>query len=237
MDIVYTVKQERENEELTYSLRTLINLPHDRVYIVGGCPENINKAKITYVPTTTQSTKYKTTAVNLKVVSEIQDLSENFIWMNDDFFILQKISDPIKELNLCQIQMKEWVSSFIKRNLRLTQYMYGVKQTALYLNRIGIKNPVGYELHIPFIYNKSSVKTMFSLSGIDQVPLLQPRSVYGNMFLKDSVESKDVKILRNSVVDFSVIDKQKFLSSSDITWPKVKPYLQRKFKNKCVYEL
>ena len=237
MDVVYTLKYSETNEELLYSIRSLCNIPHDVVYIVGGCPSGLNVKKLVHIPIPAMSSKYDTTLNNLYEISKLEDLSENFIWMNDDFFILQKISNPVKELNLCQIQMKEWVISFMKRNLRLTKYMYGVQQTSLYLNRIGIKNPVGYELHIPFIYNKSNVKTMFSLSGIGKVPNLQPRSVYGNMFLKESVESKDVKILRNSVVDFSLIDKQKFLSSSDITWPKVKPYLQRKFKNKCVYEL
>lgn len=51
MDIVYLVKECRINEELTYSLRSLVNLPHDKVFLVGGCPTNIDKTKITHIPT------------------------------------------------------------------------------------------------------------------------------------------------------------------------------------------
>ena len=43
MDIVYLVKNSRTNDELTYSLRTLVNVPHDKVFLVGGCPDNIKK--------------------------------------------------------------------------------------------------------------------------------------------------------------------------------------------------
>lgn len=35
-DIVYFVKESRENEELRYSLRTIKNFPHDKVYFNDG---------------------------------------------------------------------------------------------------------------------------------------------------------------------------------------------------------
>lgn len=238
MDIVYTVKNTPTNEELIFSLRSLRNLPHDRVYFVGGCPANINRAKVKVVFTEVQATKYKSTTHNLAAAVEIKNLSENFIWMNDDFFILQKIEDPLKELNLNRGTIQQVMDSFLERNEnRLTKYMYGAQQTLRYLQRIGIKDPLSYELHTPFIYNKHNVKQMFALSGIDRVPVLHKRSVYGNLFMKDSTYARDVKVLRATPVNFEEWSTRKFLSSSDITWGKVKPFLQSIFKEKCEYEL
>lgn len=238
MDIVYTVKNTPTNEELIFSLRSLRNLPHDRVYFVGGCPANINRAKVKVVFTEVQATKYKSTTHNLAAAVEIKNLSENFIWMNDDFFILQKIEDPLKELNLNRGTIQQVTDSFLEKNEnRLTKYMYGAQQTLRYLQRIGIKDPLSYELHTPFIYNKHNVRQMFALSGIDRVPILHKRSVYGNLFMKNSTYARDVKVLRATPVNFEEWSSRKFLSSSDITWSKVKPFLQARFKEVCEYEL
>ena len=237
MDIVYTVKQSDTNEELLYSLRSIANMPHDRVYMIGGCPKFINRDNVTWISTPAQDTKYKSTTMNLQVAVSLNELSEDFIWMNDDFYILQKIQDPVKELNLMQGTIKQIVQSFLDRNRRLTKYMYGAQRTMLYLNSIGFKDPIGYELHTPFIYNKKRVIEMFKLSGIKDVPILHKRSVYGTLYMKNSVKTKDVKVLRASSVEKSELDMQKFLSSSDYTWPKIRPYLSSKFTEKCKYEL
>lgn len=238
MDIVYTVKNTPTNEELIFSLRSLRNLPHDRVYFIGGCPANINRAKVKVVFTEVQATKYRSTTHNLAVAAGLDKLSEDFIWMNDDFFILQKIADPLNEFNLNKGTIQQVLHNFLEKNEHhLTKYMYGAQQTMEYLHRIGIKDPLSYELHTPFIYNKSKVRQMFALSGIDKVPILHKRSVYGNMFIQGSTYARDVKVLRASPVDFQEWSSRKFLSSSDITWSKVKPFLQARFKEACEYEL
>ena len=41
-DIVYFVKESESNEELRYSLRSLVNFPHRYVWFYGGCPEGLN---------------------------------------------------------------------------------------------------------------------------------------------------------------------------------------------------
>lgn len=237
MDIVYTVKSAKVNEELFYSLRSIRNIPHDNVYVIGGCPYNLNHKYIKWIPADTLETKYKTTTHNLEIAANLEKLSEDFIWMNDDFYILQKIEDPIKELNLNKGGLQESLDDFIKRNGVCTAYMTGAEQTLDYLKTLGIHNPLSYELHTPFIYNKSRVKTMLALEGIRKVPILYKRSVYGNMYYDNSVQVTDVKILRASIVDYAEWDKRKFLSSSDITWVRVKPYLEKRFKDKSIYEL
>lgn len=48
-DIVYFVKESKTNEELRYSLRTLKNFPHRKVWFYGGCPEGLKPDQYVYV--------------------------------------------------------------------------------------------------------------------------------------------------------------------------------------------
>ena len=46
LDVVYCVKELITNEELRYSLRSLRNLPHRKVWIFGGCPKWVNTEEV-----------------------------------------------------------------------------------------------------------------------------------------------------------------------------------------------
>lgn len=237
MDIVYTVKASATNDELKYSLRTIENLPHDRVYIIGGCPEFVNQDTVTFIPTDTLPSKYDTTLNNLKVACSLKSLSEDFIWMNDDFYILQKVEDPMRELNLQKGSIRLWIKEYKKHNLALTKYMLGVEHTLEYLKSLGIPDPACYEMHTPFVYNKSRVKSLLEREGLKSVPMIQIRSVYGNIYNLNGELTEDVKVLRKDNLDLSKFDNKKFMSSSDFTWPKLEPYIKLKFNKKGVHEL
>lgn len=47
-DIVYFVKESAKNEELRYSLRSLKNFPHGRVWFYGYCPSFLKPDKCKY---------------------------------------------------------------------------------------------------------------------------------------------------------------------------------------------
>lgn len=234
MDIVYLVKNSPINEELTYSLRSLVNLPHHQVFVVGGCPANLNRDKIIYVPTLQGGNKYKNTTLSLKTVCQDSRLSGDFILMNDDFFILKPIKDPISELNLCRGTIKEVLEKMRTRHNTDGPYMTSMHQTDVYLQDIGVKTPLSYELHIPIVFNKTKFLDVFSLPYITDSILAHKRSVYGNLYFTNSVKIDDVKVYR----DFeTLIGSDKFLSTEDISWPKVKPHIHTLFSNKSIYEL
>lgn len=237
MDIVYTLKQSETNEEFFYSLRSLCNLPHDRVYIVGGVPYNVDLNRVHYIPTKKLETKYKTTTQNLIVAANIKELSDDFIWMNDDFYILQKIENPVVELALHYGTINSVIDMYMRRIGHMSRYIEGAKTTLEYLNTLGIKEPLSYELHIPIIYNKHKVLEMFELPGIKDIPVLYKRSVYGNIYNIGGAYTSDVKILNKTPVDDTILNTMKFLSSSDFTWVKIKSHIQTKFEKKCKYEL
>ena len=238
MDILYTVKNTVQNEELLYSLRTLKNLPHDRIFIVGGCPKSINQDKIIYIPRKQSGTKYQNTTNNLKVACLDERLSNDFILMNDDFFILRPVENIVNELN-CHIGT---ITSRIQRHImkygKPSKYCNGAEETRNFIRKItGDWEPLSYELHIPMVLNKEKFLKMFDLPGIEDISVLHKRTLYGNLYYKNSKEIPDVKCLNGALFDWHYAEERKFLSSSDDSWVFVRSYLIHRFPEKSEYEI
>lgn len=102
MDIAYILKEKPDNyDELRYSLRSLKNIQHDKLFICGYLPKFINNRKVTYIPTLQTLSKYENARNNKIELCKCSLLSDDFILFNDDFYMLEKINDPLEELNLC----------------------------------------------------------------------------------------------------------------------------------------
>ena len=87
MDIVFVVRPGESNEVLRYSLRSLVNLPHRQVYISGYCPSWVKN--VIYIATDQEGNDdLDNSNHNLICAAIREDLSDNFILMNDDFFIM-----------------------------------------------------------------------------------------------------------------------------------------------------
>lgn len=235
MDIVYLLKNTPINEELIYSLRTLKNLPHSKVFLVGGCPNTIRKENIVHIPVLQRPNKYKNTTLSLELACRDSRLSQDFILMNDDFFVLQRIENPKNALNLFRGTLEEVLQDYSERyGTDANHYILGMRQTNIFLKDLGIEKPLSYELHIPFVMNKHKVLEMLSLPYINSLKVIHKRTIYGNLFLKYSKQTDDVKILRDIYLP---VHNDQFLSSEDASWPYVKTYIGRKFKEKSIYEI
>ena len=234
MDIVYLVKNCTENEELTYSLRSLVNLPHDKVFIVGGLPSNLNRDNLVHIQVIQGNNKYANTTHSLRTICQNNCLSDDFILMNDDFFVLEPIKDVVKELNLCRGKISDVIYDYQVRYGHLDNpYINGMKQTKIFLEDIGFKEPLSYELHIPIVMNKHKVLKMFDMPNLDSVRVLHKRSLYGNLYFKGSAVINDVKVLRNY---FYPLGSKKFVSTEDDTFYRVRPFLKSLFPEKSEYE-
>ena len=239
MDIVYLVKNSRFNEELTYSLRTLVNVPHDKVFLVGGCPENIKKDTIIHIPVLQTGNKYQNTLKNLELICRDPRLSEEFILFNDDFFLLLKTTDnPRAEFNLCRGFIKDVYDEYSAMyGNDGNYYIQAMRQTMIFLQDLGIKEPLSYELHIPLVMDKNKVLRAFSLPGIHTIGAGHIRSIYGNLFLEGSRVVADCKIRHRTERIQRMTTNSKFLSSADSTWEYIKPFIQSKFPDKSEYEV
>ena len=209
-------------------------MPHNQVFIVGGCPPNLNKSKLIHSPISQGNDRYENTTNSLKHICQDARLSDNFILMNDDFFILKPINNPETELNLYRGTIQEVINEIGHRYETGSPYLTGMKQTHIYLRDLGYNKPLSYELHTPMVLNKKRFLALFSLPYIETIRKGHIRSIYGNVYLKDSQEIRDVKVYRDF---YTPLGSDKFLSTEDNSWPRIKQYVGTLFPDKCPYEL
>lgn len=233
MDILYTLAENYDGAELRYSLRSLKNIPHERVFIVGGCPKWVKN--VIHIPATQSGTKYKNTTENLKIACNDTRLSEDFIFFNDDFFVIKTIKDPVKELNIYMGTVQSIIDALYKWHPFGSAYIRGMEETRVLLCELGKQEPLSYELHIPCIFNKYNYLKMFDIEGVKDINCLHKRTLYGNLYRTGGKYMQDVKVLTRHKFDTAKVDK--FLSCSNAAFDKVSAYLGGKFPEKSPYEI
>jgi hypothetical protein len=229
MNFVYICK-EGQNEELKYSIRSVIeSFPDAKIWVVGGKPDwYIGN----YIEVHQVHTKYKNAYENLNKICNSDEISNDFILMNDDFYIVKKINE-IKNYHGGSLLSKINLYEKINGNSNYTR-----KLAATYkkLKTLNIENPLDFELHVPMIMNKDKLKQVLKYK--DQFLW---RSMYGNIFKIEGEEMQDVKVYTKGPLVLKSynlnIDKHVYLSSADssfqIIWEKI---LKNQFKTKTIFE-
>jgi len=229
MDFVYICK-DGNNEELRYSIRSVVeSFPYSNIWIIGGKPDwYIGN----YIEIDQSQNKYKNAVENLKNICSSSQISNSFILMNDDFYIIDKI-DSIKTFHGGYLLDK--INLYQKLNSN-SNYTRKLNATYKRLKGIGIDDPLDYELHIPMVMEKEKLQEV--LNNNDQFLW---RSMYGNIFKVGGSEMKDVKVYGSGPLvpkSYNLnVDNHTFLSSADssfnIIWNKI---LKVKFKQKTKFE-
>ena len=89
MQYVYVCRP-GENEELRYSIRSVeANLPSGEIWVVGGKPSWYSG---NYIPVDQVAGKQNDAIKNLFTIVESDKIQENFVLMNDDFFVVKPVS-------------------------------------------------------------------------------------------------------------------------------------------------
>jgi hypothetical protein len=206
-DFVYICK-DGINEELKYSIRSVsFSFPDSNIWVVGGKPDwYIGN----YIEVEQKDSKYKNAVRNLETICNSQEISESFILMNDDFYIVKKI-DKIENFHGGFLLDK--INLYQKLNSN-SQYTRKLSRTYNKLKALGFEDPLDYELHIPMIMEKEKLKTIIEL--LDQFLW---RSIYGNKFNVGGTQMEDVKVYNSGPLvlksyDLNV-DDHTYLSSAD----------------------
>ncbi len=221
MDLVYPLRDESDDDyfELKYSLRSMSNVPHDRVIIVGGKPSWITN--IVHIKET-DSHSLKGYNSMRKLLAAFNVVSEDFIYMNDDFFML-------KEQNIQYFHQGKLKDNVERRGplLNFSRYWAGMKRVSILF-----EEPLDYEIHYPFIFNKNRLLEMTNKYDMDKQYSL--RSLYGNEFGVGGEFMKDNKVY--AIEDFK---GDLFVSSSDQlhTDGALTKALDKMFPRKSIYEL
>jgi hypothetical protein len=228
MDIVYICRS-GENEELRYSIRSAVkNLTHDKIWVVGGKPDWYTG---NYIEVDQTKGKYSNARNNLRAICNSKDISDSFVLMNDDFYILNKVSlIPYMYAGTLDDKINNREDIFSGNSYtKLLQQTLG----SLFIRTKNII--LDYELHVPMIMEKNKLKKTLLFSGLW-------RSVYGNMFEVGGIKTCDVKVYDKKEIFYKASYdinnlKHDYLSSSDQSFKTVKSLvLEKQFKDKTIYE-
>jgi hypothetical protein len=184
-DFVYICRS-GDNEELKYSIRSVLKIfPGARIWVVGGKP---NWYIGNYIGVAQDQDKYTNALNNLMAICKSTEISESFILMNDDFFIL-------KGFNLEESFHGGYLINKINRyagTTRSAKYITKLETTYRSLAREGIEDILDYELHVPMAMEKNKLNKI-----ITKYPTLLWRSMYGNIYNLKGTEITDVKFYSN----------------------------------------
>jgi hypothetical protein len=220
MDYVYICRA-GENEELRYSIRSVVKYAtHDNIWLIGSKPDWYVG---NYIQIEDIGNKFDNITNCYKALPHIGALSDDFVLMNDDFFILKPIG---KMPTLYDGTLADKIDVHVSVS-GMSQYARVLVKAKKELIKQGIKEPLCYDIHVPMTFNKSMLSYMDYSNNA-------PRSMYGNIYNVGGIQIKDVKIYKNDSV--FALDSSHFISSEDNSFNLIKERLEEIFPTPSVYE-
>lgn len=224
-DIVYFVKESLfPNEELRYSLRSLRNFPHAKVWFYGGCPKGLNPDY--HVPVLQdKENKWQNVNMMLRMACSNDKITNKFWLFNDDFFIMEKIEHP---KNYYRGDLYKRIVQLEDKYNHITPYSQMLRKTAQELVSMGLDTK-DYTLHIPMLLDRAKALELFKLT--DGCGF---RCLYGNYS----------HIAKDTINDCKIVSIEKewrggcYLSTTEESFTgNVGKQIRDRFPNKCQYEI
>jgi len=181
-DVLFRVRMGRVNETLRYALRSLSNVPHGEVFIVGYKPPWVSD-EVTLLPDRAKTTIKWRAGLEQFALGCDQLRGRNLILIDDDMFIVNPV-DSIEVMHagpLVQIAKR-----------KVGAYGRTFQNTVAYLKEQGIDDPLSYERHVPLPVDATHAADIL-LAVMKWGKTTQPRSVYGNMAHIEGVQIRDAK--------------------------------------------
>lgn len=215
IDVLYRVRRGK-NENLRYSLRSLANIPHGDVFIVGHPPAWVSNVHV--ITPKTWRTKWRALVGDLALAcSELK--GQRLLLIDDDMMVLSpRESVPVLHGGDLRKAAKRKIGAYGKT----------LTWTADYLEEHDIAMPLSYELHVPLEIDADAMRAVIEPALGHRRPL-QARSLYGNAVDLGGTEAQDVKLEKGPM-------PSEFLSTSPYSWRHWQPQLDALFPTPSVYE-
>ncbi|WP_336642314.1 hypothetical protein [Microbacterium sp. MMO-56] len=225
IDIVIPVRP-GPNEELRFALRSLINVPHRQVHIVGAAPSWVDRSAVRVFPQPRATQKSDTVAGHLLAACADPEISDPFILFNDDFYVTEPIP-AVPALNRGLVV--DVLTEFHDRGAASGYVASMVDTRRRLLEHFGVE-PLSFELHLPIVVDKGLMEAAIALG--EGVQRWHRRTAYGAVAGITGERADDVKVTRPS----DRIPAGPFLSTSDASFRWVRPMLRRIFPTPGPYE-
>jgi hypothetical protein len=210
LDVVYILGKGSQwrNNELRYSLRSLKNLPHRNVYIIGYLPKFIRADRVKHIPAEDPTSNKIINSIHKhSIACQTEGISEDFILMNDDIFIMK----PTEVI-------PRWYRKTLKESIEAHPTHDGYYHQSLVLTDqvLQLKNipkPLDYSVHSPIVFNKKKLTEVLEVCQKFKPNALLIKTVYGNYFWRKSELHIDVKASHERHLE--ELQAEPFLSITD----------------------
>jgi hypothetical protein len=233
MDIVYPLGKGTtwDNNEIRYSLRSVEKFLSgvENVWVVGEKPSWLKNVIHLPFPDIT-GVPWRNTMAKLLHVCKQADLSDEFLYMNDDFFLHDYFDiETFPYLYRGNLPAGRRVSRLaaLNRKENTTEILKQMRITTL-----------DYDMHAPFRFQKEKV---LRLPITEKMPgAFHPRSLYGNLYNVRGIQSHENLVWpRRSLVELEgeLFEKQFFAitSNAGADWV-VRKYIQNEYPVPSKYE-
>lgn len=160
-DIVIPCKPEEHNEELRFVLRSLANLPHGTVHIVGYAPTWVDRDTVNVIHRPRKGGKFSAVLGNIKAACMSEDVSDEFVLFNDDMYVMQKIK-TVPVLNYGTVADRVARLRGLGNN---SMYVQSMENTQKALEELGYRDILSFELHTPLPVQKRLMLAAIALKG------------------------------------------------------------------------
>lgn len=230
--LLYPYKSKGSDEELRYSLRSVCkNLPHRNVIIVGDRPKWLSDDPgVTHLAVTSVSNKHLDVRNKVYKSLHAPNLSDIFIYMNDDLFVMNPIT-KVSPYNRGTIS--EAIAEISDLGHKGGDYLLGMQMA----QRISDGN--SYELHIPMEFETYRLINLFNVLLPEyenvEVASFQFRTLYGNIYNIGGRTIHDVKV-RSGQRDFPKGGTYLSTDNNSFANGAVGQYIRDAFPEACKYE-
>lgn len=235
-DVIYKYKATGDGDELRYSLRSLENLPHGNVHIIGDRPEWVNN--VTHHPADdTGEGKHWQLMHKYGYVGRNAGLFTPKVYMmSDDVYIMRPQPEGIPPLFSQTLSARfAFIANYERRPE--SDYAKMFYNLALKLERSGYRTRNNFDLHVPQAIYPAVMPEWFDADGV----LYAPASAFGNMpgFREKPRQVRaDIKVRTPEDLSRWQVSNAGFLTSHEATWREngVFDLLRDTFPDKSRYE-
>ena len=228
MDVVYVVGDyggRWECKELVYSIRSLVNIEFDNIWIVGKKPMWFNNKIKHYNIKDIYPNKTSNVIRKILKICNNNHISEDFILMNDDFLFMTPQ----------EIQSYTWGDLEDLWPTKRGKYKQSLIRSIEICKLLNIPTK-NYEVHYPMIINKTKFMRIFdNINWVSNPPCY--RSIYGNYYNIEAEEIvEDFKAYNDK--DWFKLKNGSFISLNDDTvlYKKVAEDIPKIFNTRSIYE-
>lgn len=207
-DLCYILGPEKKYEEFRFSLRSAEkNISFRSLFVVGSKPDWLTN--VNYTENHPEGCKASRIMQNIKLICENPDVSEKFIFMNDDYFLLRPFD------------FKYWHKGTLRDRMEVLKtgdYYRHLLATEMALKKRGFST-LQFDLHYPIIYEKKKLLEVIEMYDWNIPDGYTMKSLYCNTLGIDGEYKEDCKAYKNENWSLWTSGKEMF-STSDTNFNK-----------------